>query len=110
MDDLKDKTKIALDEARILVLVAQVMIGFQYQSVFQKNFERLPEVSQNLKLVSLILLLVALGLMMSPAPYNLIVEHDNEDLGYLRYVTAIMSIALLPFALGLGGDIYVAVE
>ena len=110
MDELKDKTKIALDEARILVLVAQVLIGFQYQSVFQKNFEHLPEASQNVKFLSLILLLVALGLLVSPAPYNLIVDHDDEDPAFLRFVTAIIGIALVPFALGLGGDVYVAVD
>jgi FtsH-binding integral membrane protein len=107
---MKDKTRIALDEARILVLVAQVLLGFQYQAVFQKNFERLPEASQNIKLLALILLLVALGLLMSPAPYNLIVDKDAEDPAFLRFVTAIMGIALVPFALGLGGDVYVAVD
>ena len=110
LKDMKDKTRTALDEARILVLGIQVTVGFEYQAVFQKNFSNLPEVSQNLKITALILMLIALGFIMSPAPYNQIVEHDNEDPRYLRFITVVVGIALLPFALGLGGDVYVAVQ
>src|SRR5438067_4889840 len=107
---MRDKIRTALDEARILVYGVQVLIGFEYQAAFQKNFPNLPVVSQNLKIASLLLMLVALGLIMAPAAYGQIVEHDNEDPRYLRFITLVLGIALLPFAIGLGGDIYVAVQ
>ena len=110
MDDLKDKVKIALDEARILVLGVQVLVGFEYQSVFQKNFDQLPGLSQNIKVASLLLMLLAFGLIVAPVPYNMIVEDDNENPAYLRFITGIVGVALFPFALGLSGDVYVAVE
>jgi hypothetical protein len=107
---MKDKTKTALDEARILVLGIQVAVGFGYQSIFQKNFANLPQAAQDLKIVTLMLMLVALGFILAPAPYNEIVEHDNEDPRYLRFVTTVIGIALLPFAIGFSGDIFVAVQ
>jgi hypothetical protein len=36
------KVKIALDENRLLILGAQVLFGFQFQSVFQDTFAELP--------------------------------------------------------------------
>lgn len=36
------KLKIALDETRMLILGAQVLLGFQMRSAFQDAFETLP--------------------------------------------------------------------
>ena len=46
MAKIKDKVENALDEARMLVLGAQVLVGFQLRSVFEKGFESLPIPSQ----------------------------------------------------------------
>ena len=45
MAKLKDKIKTALDEGRMLVLGAQILVGFQYRAVFEPVFEKLPESS-----------------------------------------------------------------
>ena len=39
---MAEKVENALNETRILVLVVQVLIGFQFQSAFTKGFEKLP--------------------------------------------------------------------
>ncbi len=110
MNDLKDKVRTALNEARILVLGIEVLVGFDFEAVFQKNFVNLPAVSQDLKIISLLLLLVALGLTMAPAAFHQIVEHGAENPRCLSFVTAVMGMALLPFAIGLGAEIYIAVQ
>ena len=46
MAKIKDKVQNALDEARILILGSQVLLGFQFRSVFEKGFETLPEHAQ----------------------------------------------------------------
>jgi hypothetical protein len=38
---LERKLKTALDESRLLILGAQVLFGFQFQSVFQDRFVEL---------------------------------------------------------------------
>src|SRR6185312_6944884 len=40
--ELPGKTKTALDETRILVLASQILIGFQFRSVFADGYEQLP--------------------------------------------------------------------
>jgi hypothetical protein len=110
MPELKEKVQTSLDEARILVLGAEVLIGFQYQSVFQKSFEKLPELSQNLKVGGLGLLLVSLALLMWPAAYHRIVLEGHDTTHFHNFVSRAVAPALLPFALGLGIDLYVAGE
>jgi DMSO reductase anchor subunit len=110
MAELKDKIQNALDEGRMLVLGSQVLLGFQFRSAFEQGFEKLPVASQYLKMGALGLMLLALGLLIAPGAYHRIVEEgeDTEDLH--RFTTKVMDYALLPFAVGLGIDVYVAFE
>lgn len=108
MAQLKDKIKTALDESRMLILGAQVLLGFQYRSVFESGFEKLPLSSQYLKLCGLCLMLTAVGLIMSPGAFHRIVE-EGEDKGDVhRFTSNVMGVALMPFALGFSIDLYVA--
>ena len=110
MAKLKDKIKVTLDEGRMLILGAQVLLGFQFRSVLEKGFENLPRHAQYIKLGGLGLMLLAVTLLMWPGAYHQIVE-DGEDTHALhRFATAVMGVALLPFALGLGADFFVATE
>jgi len=67
MMELKDKIKVALDESRMLVLGAQIFLGFDLRAVFEPAFDRLPRSSQLLKMAALIVLLGAIALIMGPA-------------------------------------------
>lgn len=110
MAQLKDKIKTTLDEGRMLILGSQVLLGFQFRSVFEKGFEKLPEHARYLKLGGLGLMLLAVLLLMWPGAYHQIVE-DGEDTHELHhFATFVMGIALLPFALGLGADFFIGTE
>ena len=108
MTKLKDKIKTALDETRMLMLGAQILLGFQYRNVFEPGFERLPSSSKYLKLVSLTLLLIVTALLMSPGAYHRLVEKGEDTEQLHEFTTRVMDVVLLPFALALGIDIYVA--
>src|SRR5687767_2733158 len=110
MAKIKDKVENALDEARMLVLGEQVLVGFQFRSVFEQGFDSLPLPSQWLKLAGLGLMLVAVGLIISPSAYHRLVEAGEDTREQHRYTTNLVSWALLPFALGLGIDLFVAVQ
>ena len=110
MAKIKDKVENALNEARMLVLGAQVLVGFQFRSTFEPGFDQLPLPSQLLKLVGLGLLLVAVALIISPAAYHRLVERGEDTHEIHRYTSKLMAFALLPFAVGLGLDLYVAVQ
>ncbi|MDT7808325.1 MAG: hypothetical protein QOJ70_2138 [Acidobacteriota bacterium] len=110
MAKIKDKVENALNEARMLVLGAQVLVGFQFRSIFEKGFDSLPLTSQILKLAGLGLLLVAIGLIISPSSYHRLVERGEDTQEIHRYTSKLMSWALLPFSVGLGIDLYVATQ
>src|SRR5579862_8641578 len=96
-----EKIDNALNESRILVLVVQVFLGFQYQAVFQTGFDQLPRGSQQMKLGALSLMLIALALLISPVAYHRIVERGNVSRQFHRFITQVTERALLPFAVGL---------
>src|SRR5215207_2912786 len=110
MAKIKDKVENALNEARMLVLGAQVLVGFQFRSVFEPGFDKLPLPSQLLKMAGLGLMLVAVALIISPAAYHRLVERGEDTHEIHRYTSKLMKWALLPFSLGLGIDFYVATE
>jgi DMSO reductase anchor subunit len=108
--ELKDKIQNALDEGRMLVLGSQVLLGFQYRSVFEPGFEKLPLASQYLKVGALGLMLLALGLLLAPGAYHRLVTEGEDTHGLNRFTTRVMDYALLPFAIALGLDVYVSME
>ena len=110
MAKIKDKVENALNEARMLVLGAQVLVGFQFRSVFEPGFDKLPLPSQLLKMAGLGLLLLTVALIISPAAYHRLVEAGEDTHEIHRYTSKLMTWALLPFSLGLGIDFYVAAQ
>jgi hypothetical protein len=61
--EISKKLKIALDETRMLVLGVQILIGFQFRSVFQDSFDALPAWSRYLDGLATLLMVCTLGLL-----------------------------------------------
>jgi hypothetical protein len=110
MVKLKDKVQNALDEARMLILGSQVLLGFQFRSILETGFEKLPRHAQFLKLGGLGLMVIAIALLMWPGALHRIVESGEDTRRMHRFTTRVMEAALLPFACGLGIDAFVAGE
>src|SRR5438477_13096828 len=92
----------------MLILGAQVLLGFQFQAVLQPGFERLPPEEQDLKLVGLGLMLLAVGLLLAPGAFHQIVERGNDSPRVVAFTSRIATVALLPFAVGMGLHVYLA--
>jgi hypothetical protein len=107
---LKDKVQDALDEGRILILGAQIIVGLLYRSAFEPGYDRLPVFAREVVLAALGLIVIAFGLLMAPVTYHRIVDRgiDRED--FHVFVLHVMRLTLFPFALSLGLTIYVGVE
>src|SRR4051794_1804189 len=106
MAKIKDKVQNALDETRILILGSQVLLGFQFRSIFEPGFQTLPRPTQYLKLGALCLMTVAVGMLMSPGAYHQIVERGEDNDRIHKFTSAIAEMALLPFAIGFGIDLF----
>src|SRR5438477_10990725 len=101
MSKLTDRVQNSLDEARMLVLGCQILIGVQFRTPFEARFEDLSPWSQNLRLVELMLLLIALAFMLSSAAYHRIVVEGKDDSELLLFVSRMARCTLLPFAAAL---------
>lgn len=110
MASLKDRIHTGLDETRMLVLGAQVLIGFQYRSVFEPGFKAFSQSSQYLALSALGCLLVSVALLMSPGAHHQLVEQTRNTESLHRFTTVVTSLALFPFALGLAVIVFLVAE
>lgn len=107
---LTEKVKFALDETRMLILGAQILLGFQLNAAFQDAFDALPGNSRALDAVALGLILTSVALLIAPGPYHRIVEEGGDSGPFHSLVTLYTDLALLPFALALGVDLFIAGE
>ncbi len=107
---ISKKLKIALDETRMLVLGVQILIGFQFRSVFQDAFDALPAWSRYLDGLATLLMVCTLGLLILPGPYHRIVEEGNSSGRFHALVGAMGSWALAPFALSIGLTVGITCE
>lgn len=110
MARLKDKVQNALDEARLLILGTQVLLGLQYRAVFERGFERLSTRSQYVNLAALSLLLIALALLILPGAYHRVVVSGEDTEGVHHFTTRVTELALAPFGVGLSLNVFVAGE
>jgi len=110
MTELSGKVKTALDETRTLILGSQILIGFQFQAVFQNAFEQLPAHARWMDGTALILMVSAAALLIAPGVYHRIVENGQDSVHIHHLISIMAGIALLPFAVSLGLDLFIAIE
>jgi hypothetical protein len=106
---LDAKIEQMLTEARVVLPGAQALLGFQLAIVLTQSFEQLPAVSRIMHAASLLLVALAIVMLMTPPAYHRIVYagEDTEDMHWIG--SALVTMATIPLALGLAGDIYVVI-
>jgi hypothetical protein len=102
---LQRKITNALNESRILILGAQILIGFQWHAIFEKGYEQLPLWAQYLGLSAVLLMLILLGLLIAPVCHHGIVYRGEDTPAILRFTNRTTELALIPFAVTLGIDL-----
>ena len=108
--ELSKKIKTALDETRMLILGAQILLGFELRAAFSEGFDKLPDHARHIEALTLMLMTVSVALMIAPGPYHRIVEIGQDSGPFYRVTTSISDLALLPFGLALGLDVFVSIE
>ena len=106
-ESLKDALQQTLDEARMVLPGVQALFGFQLIAVFSDGFERrLSDLEQDLHLVAVVLVTIAIALMMTPAAYHRQVDRRRVTAEFLAMASHLVSGAMLPLAAGLALDIH----
>jgi hypothetical protein len=105
-ESLEDALGQTLDEARMVLPGVQALFGFQLIAVFSEGFERrLSQVEQDLHLLAIVLVTIAIALMMTPAAYHRQVDRRRATAEFLAMASRLVSGAMLPLAAGLSLDI-----
>ena len=85
--ELSKKVKVALDETRMLILGAQILLGFQFRGPFSDGFDQLPTSARYLAGLALGLMVCVVGLLIAPGPYHCIVEGGADSGHFHRVLT-----------------------
>lgn len=99
------KVKTALDETRLLILGAQILLGFHLNGAFQSGFADLGGISRAFYAGAFFGMAAAVGLLITPSMEHLIVERGRSTARILSLTTCCAGLALLPMGLGLGTDL-----
>lgn len=107
---LSKKIKMGLDETRMLILGAQILLGFQFREVFGELFEQLSDATRYGSAIGIALMTCVVALLITPGPYHRIVLNGRDDPSFQPVINFVAETALLPFAVALGIDLFVAGE
>ena len=107
---LHDRIDYVLSEARVMLPGAQALLGFQLLVPLMKSFESLPDSAQIVHFVALLFVAIAVVLLIAPAAVHRIAFQGDDDDRFLRLASRILTIALIPLALGVASELYVATE
>src|SRR5215472_2912818 len=105
--ELSKKIKLALDETRILILGAQILLGFQFRAVFSDRYEELYTTLRYLDAIAIVPMICVVALLITPGPYHRIVQNGEDSRSFHGLVTTIADLALVPFAIAPGLDVVV---
>jgi hypothetical protein len=107
---LTDKIEHVLTETRVVLPGAQALLGFQFITILTDAFDRLPESSKYIHLLSLGLITLTIVLLMTPAAYHRIVERGEGTEHFQRFASGILLAAMIPLGLGISGDLFVVTK
>ena len=108
--NLDQKVKTALNETRLLILGAQVLLGFQFQAFFQDGFSQLSLASQHLCLAGLMMVLLAVTVLVMPSMQHRIVEAGQSSERLVSATSSLTGLGLVPLAFSLALGVYVVVD
>lgn len=95
-----------IDESRMVLPGIQALFGFQLVAVFSDRFQHLSPHEQELHFISIALVVLATGLIMTPAAYHRHQEAREVTHAFIVGSTRLLLLGMLPLAIALALDVY----
>jgi Family of unknown function (DUF6328) len=105
MVPIEARLKDLLNETRLAMLGAQILLGLQYRAAFSARFTRLPAAFQALDCVALLLILITVNLLLATPAFHQIAERAHATSRILGRASGALQIALLPLSVALAIDV-----
>ncbi len=107
---LKDRVEQVLTEARVVLPGVQALLGFQLATTLMDGFDKLPQSSKYIHLISLMLIGLCVILLMTPAAYHRIFERGEDTESFHRLASGLLVLVMIPMPLGICGDLFVVLR
>jgi hypothetical protein len=104
-ESLKDETRTAIEEARMVLPGIQALFGFQLIAVFNAGFERLPATAQALHLAAIGLVTISIALVMAPAAFHRIAQRGWVSRRLIKLTSNFLSCGMGMLMLGLALEV-----
>ena len=95
-----------IDESRMVLPGIQTLFGFQLIAVFSDRFQSLSTHEQELHFISIALVVLATGLIMTPAAYHRHQESREVTQSFIVVSTRLLLAGMVPLAFALALDVY----
>jgi hypothetical protein len=105
---LHDRIDYTLTESRVILPGAQALFGFQLIVILTNPFAMLPQAARTAHLAALACVALAIVLLIAPAAIHRIAFDGDDDERFLRIASRILTVALVPLAIGISTELYVA--
>ena len=106
--DIHAKIEQMLTEARVILPGAQALIGFQFVVTMSKTFSQLAPAEQHIHFASLCAVTLSVMLLITPAAVHRMTFGGQDVLRFHQIGSTVVTLALIPLALGIAGDFYLA--
>lgn len=103
-----DRIDYVLTESRVMLPGAQALFGFQLLVPLMESFETLPMTARTVHFAALALVAMAVVLLIAPAAVHRIAFEGADDPRFLHLASRLVTSALVPLALGIASELYVA--
>jgi len=106
--ELHSRIDQMLTEARVILPGAQALLGFQFIAMLTKKFEALPSAIQHVHFGALAAVLLCVMLLIAPATAHRLAFNGQDSVRFYKVGSVLVTVALFPLAVGITGDVYVA--
>jgi hypothetical protein len=107
---LEDKIVQVLTEARVVLPGAQALLGFQLAMTFMEGYDRLPDSSKDVHLVSICAIALTVVFLMATPAYHRIVEGGEDTQRFHRFASWMVMAAMVTLPLGFAGELWIVVR
>jgi len=107
---LKERITALLTESRVVLPGVQALLGFQLAGYLSEAYGKLPSDAQLAHTGALCLLLLAMMLLMAPAPFHRLGAHGEDTAQVEKVAAGLVMGAMAPLGLAVAADFYVVLR
>jgi len=106
-ESLKETARNSVDEARMVLPGIQAVFGFQLIAVFNERFAQTDFVFRLMHCASIVAVVIAIALIMTPAAYDRIAERRHVTARFVHDTAALLTVAMAVFGIAIALELVV---